>query len=403
LQAGAVAAKAVEMGLAATTAEVNANARATATLALIHEQAADSAGQYAREANTLAGAQQRANAEFENAKATLGGYITPFVTSYIQSLTEMVEVTDDSGTTLEEWMQIIAPWGKALGDVTGGADSAATAVKDFGSATGVSAQAARDHADAVVAQQEALESLDDVLRAQTDPIFAVLSAQEKLAAAQQAVTDAVARNTDEVDDNNVSAEEMAAIQLDVARAADDVELAMLNLAVAVENGNVDLDTAVARLRAWQASGLVTAAQAAALEQRFRQAAAQSQINGRATMDASQAIREVNQLISAINRATGTARAASAQMALTILGSERQHGGPVEAGRPYIVGERQPELFVPRTSGVILPSVPPMMSSGGRSGGGGTTYVTVNTLSLDPEAVVSALRRYERSNGTSWRN
>ena len=49
---------------------------------------------------------------------------------------------------------------------------------------------------------------------------------------------------------------------------------------------------------------------------------------------------------------------------------KENGGPVQAGRPYIVGERQPELFVPRTSGTILPSVP--------SGGGGTTnMITVN--------------------------
>ena len=48
-----------------------------------------------------------------------------------------------------------------------------------------------------------------------------------------------------------------------------------------------------------------------------------------------------------------------------------NGGPVKAGQPYIVGERQPELFVPRTSGTIIPSVP--------TGGGNTTnnMITVN--------------------------
>ena len=49
---------------------------------------------------------------------------------------------------------------------------------------------------------------------------------------------------------------------------------------------------------------------------------------------------------------------------------KANGGPVKAGQPYIVGERQPEFFVPRTSGTILPSVP--------TGGGGTTnMITVN--------------------------
>jgi hypothetical protein len=44
---------------------------------------------------------------------------------------------------------------------------------------------------------------------------------------------------------------------------------------------------------------------------------------------------------------------------------RQHGGPVAAGRPYLVGERGMELFVPSQSGRIVP------------GGGGDTYVTVH--------------------------
>ena len=50
---------------------------------------------------------------------------------------------------------------------------------------------------------------------------------------------------------------------------------------------------------------------------------------------------------------------------------KENGGPVKAGQPYIVGERQPELFIPRSSGTILPSVP----TGG--GGGTTNMITVN--------------------------
>ena len=34
---------------------------------------------------------------------------------------------------------------------------------------------------------------------------------------------------------------------------------------------------------------------------------------------------------------------------------RATGGPVMAGRPYIVGEEGPELFSPRTSGSIVPN------------------------------------------------
>lgn len=40
---------------------------------------------------------------------------------------------------------------------------------------------------------------------------------------------------------------------------------------------------------------------------------------------------------------------------------RAHGGPVTKGRPYIVGERRPELFVPSQNGTILPRVPALPS------------------------------------------
>ena len=53
---------------------------------------------------------------------------------------------------------------------------------------------------------------------------------------------------------------------------------------------------------------------------------------------------------------------------------KANGGPVKAGQSYIVGERQPELFVPRTSGTILPSVP--------MGGDGDNVTNVITVNVD---------------------
>jgi phage-related minor tail protein len=34
---------------------------------------------------------------------------------------------------------------------------------------------------------------------------------------------------------------------------------------------------------------------------------------------------------------------------------KANGGPVSGGNPYIVGERGPELFVPKTAGTIIPN------------------------------------------------
>lgn len=52
-----------------------------------------------------------------------------------------------------------------------------------------------------------------------------------------------------------------------------------------------------------------------------------------------------------------------------LFGKRANGGPVSAGRSYVVGERGPELFTPRSSG--------MVTANDKIGGGTTNMVTVN--------------------------
>jgi chorismate mutase len=54
---------------------------------------------------------------------------------------------------------------------------------------------------------------------------------------------------------------------------------------------------------------------------------------------------------------------------------RAAGGPVTNGRPYVVGEKGPELFVPSGSGNIIPNS--AMRSGGGSGGMGGVTVNYN--------------------------
>lgn len=58
---------------------------------------------------------------------------------------------------------------------------------------------------------------------------------------------------------------------------------------------------------------------------------------------------------------------------------RAGGGPVSGGAPYIVGEAGPELFVPGTSGTIIPNGGSGGSSGSSFGGGGTTVINFNSV------------------------
>lgn len=64
----------------------------------------------------------------------------------------------------------------------------------------------------------------------------------------------------------------------------------------------------------------------------------------------------------------------------VFGGGRANGGPVTSGTSYIVGERGPELFVPNTSGTIVPN-------GGM--GGTTVNLTVNGA-IDPEGTARTI-------------
>lgn len=88
------------------------------------------------------------------------------------------------------------------------------------------------------------------------------------------------------------------------------------------------------------------------------------------------------------------------------------GGPVSANTPYLVGEVGQELFVPDTSGTIIPAdKTAAMMSGGKtaammSGGAGATVtynVTINGSNMTADETVRALKEWERRNGTGWRS
>lgn len=81
--------------------------------------------------------------------------------------------------------------------------------------------------------------------------------------------------------------------------------------------------------------------------------------------------------------------------------ERANGGPVNAGTPYLVGERGPELFIPTGYGNIMDNMATMatLTRGTPIGGAGTVNVTINMApGANGEDVVDAIRRYERRNG-----
>lgn len=77
--------------------------------------------------------------------------------------------------------------------------------------------------------------------------------------------------------------------------------------------------------------------------------------------------------------------------------KRAHGGPVLAGRPYLVGERGPEMIVPKAAGTV-------MDANRTAGMGGTTNYNVvihGSLDerMDEQSIAAMLRRVEMLAGT----
>ena len=104
------------------------------------------------------------------------------------------------------------------------------------------------------------------------------------------------------------------------------------------------------------------------------------------------IEEVREGIRALKNEAASIKSGSANIGQRILDPlkllHRAHGGPVSSGRPYIVGENEPELFVPNQSGQILNQQ--QMSE---AGVGGSTFNMYGTINLGSSGAVD--RFFER--------
>lgn len=70
-----------------------------------------------------------------------------------------------------------------------------------------------------------------------------------------------------------------------------------------------------------------------------------------------------------------------------ISGKRAMGGPVSAGRAYLVGERRPEIFVPDTNGTILPDT----NIRGSDGGGAMVNLTIHAPGATAETVAMIRR------------
>jgi TP901 family phage tail tape measure protein len=201
------------------------------------------------------------NGDIDNLTSSIEGSQAPWD---VDRQADWEGMRDGAREVRDEWnkleaaaVQLAAEMGisqdEALQSILGNEELAASAVE---AGEGFDTEAA-----AVLATTEALKGQADALRAQFDPLFAMQSAQNKLAEAQDAVTAAHLANMDGIDDNNVSQEEMLRLNQAAVAAALDHETALIDLAAAVESGDVSVEDSIATLQDWVDAGLITQTQA----------------------------------------------------------------------------------------------------------------------------------------------
>lgn len=101
LNDAAIKGKLAEMGMDGLTGAAAQQAKTQAILALVNQQSADATGNFGREASTAAGAQQIANAQWENARATLGEALLPVMTQMAGALSGVAGwVKENSGLVI---------------------------------------------------------------------------------------------------------------------------------------------------------------------------------------------------------------------------------------------------------------------------------------------------------------
>jgi hypothetical protein len=222
------------------------------------------------------------------------------------------------------------------------------------------------NAVATAAKEEtnALSELSKELLAQTDPTFGMLRAQEKLAQASKATTEAAKEH------GKQSPEYQEALRRE-AEAAIALEAAAGEVA-ATSSGKM-----TPQLYATLRAAGFTEEKIAELAGQFTNAkrkgdAFAKTYNAKVQVNTAQAER-AKRLYDAFRNKKITVDVFVAQHRANKVYDQggdrmfRAEGGPVRAGVPYIVGEKRPEVFVPESNGTIVPSVGQFMG-GGRMGG-----------------------------------
>jgi hypothetical protein len=224
-------------------------------------------------------------------------------------------------------------------------------------------------AKAALGQRDALAAVSNELRAQSDPAFALLNAQDKVRESQKALTDAVKKYGGQSEQARAASRNLATSALDLQGAAGKLSSTFTGT------------LSPSMLATLETAGL-TKSQIAAVRAEFKRAAAAGDAYAG------------NYVANIITNHIETFSQEHARE----LGRARASGGPVIRGVPYLVGENGPEILVPDTSGRVLSAaasrgvVTQGLASGAMPTGGGSRGGTM-VLEVAGEQKVASFLKY----------
>jgi len=411
LDDASVKAKAVEMGLASTTSEVDKNAKATAALQLIYEQTSKTQGDFADTSTDLANAQRIAGAELENAKAELGAAAAAPLASLTNMATDVIlslraldgdEVAKKS-LRFREAMETIqaasddietgnlAAVANGILHIATNSDLAYGDVQALGSAAGLSTEQIEGLGEVLLARAAEMGFTEEELAELNDAFFmtpeAAAAAGEGLEETEGDLEDvktaaqlaresyenyltALAESTDsalKAVNSLGSLQEAQKKVSDLADAGktdtDEYRLAQLELAAQVFETQAALDE-------FSGGNIEDAVAGIAEALGISHDAAQDLLEDLGLLDG----KEVTSVVTVDFKTRGDRSAGSffgKQIGDVLISGQRAMGGPVDKGSAYIVGEQGRELFIPNESGQIIPN-----GQFGSAGSGGVN-ITVN--------------------------
>lgn len=255
LSATEIAQRAVEMGLADSTSEVDKQAKALATLDLIYEQTNKTAGDFADTSGELANKQRILEARSEDLAAQLGQNLIPAKTAALSALNKLAEGTsiivgffDEEARAANQVRAAFAGLEPATADVQSQVDGLANSidflrdkqeldlgiVEQLAAATGLEAEQRGAAIAAVLEHQRATEGLTAETKVLEDALYLQIQAmgagEERTAelVTKYGLQDAAARNA--------------------AAAVMEVTDATQEQADATEDVNVELKTYIERLQ-----------------------------------------------------------------------------------------------------------------------------------------------------------